>query len=1288
MIYLTFDSNIWIYCLDESWQIENHLDYLEPWIENGQVRLLLPKMVINEWEKHENKQVEERQKKLRDFFSMAEEILPSAFYTEFKEPAVQRSIIAAQLNRAKSLIYGSDVIPEYPEVNERIILDGIAKKAPMQKKSSVADALIVFSLIQYSKLNPGNHYFFVSNNTEDFYDKTSSPKEIHHDLKPEFDSNNIKAFTNLDHLIFFLTTTYGLKIDENVSLKKRERIRNKIKERVYNPEYDKLTESGETSYIQNLDTINFILKERIPTKEQVIFVLALADSDPSFERDFYRRLDKISWFEILRRKGVYNPINNPVPIQEKESFSIPFWELLTYLEKISIQIANGQHHEVIRDILSIIKSVSQKPVKNTNTWCVFTKILTNIPNEKIPIEILDFIPIWLKESFDTAILSLELCQKLLPKFLSSEPSKEDILKAELLLRHLFKIEIFEVSNQDSYGVYSEKYYSIVYLYYLQDSLIENKLTEKISAYCSNHVITGLADNIKKLKSPKGINFSLKLNNNAYDVKAKLETENIILDIFDSKNPELKIGHSLIENFESMSVEQIRKAVIKSLKGFGLEYESNQDNTLNLNMLMNAITNGTYYSIIDNAISKLDDPYYGSENLIDVFSLIFRDLVNQRIKQNEQEGILLLKTLSVHSYYHFPFFKRIVLYVIGENWLVCKKLFWEIVEDNDPMHIFSNSIFEKDLYEMLNKNQEFFCDKEIEGLEKIIGNGPQDERDDRDTAYENYWRLRWFSALRNISPFSNYYQILSESENITNEYYENLNGITVRTPSVSNNVSDILQKSNQEIIDLIKKHSIDNIDGSTIEDLSNLFMTVVKRQPEKISDEIELFKDIPYAFAIDIADGIREAWKDKKLFDWERVLKFFKDYISSEKYLSGQLRSNSDGWGPNQAWVTGSIGQLLTEGMQSDTNAFDLSLLPIAKDILKILIPRLKASDDFLKTYMDYPTYTLNSVAGKIIRALLDYSLRRARNVEPLRDIVKWEEDIKILLEETFKKGILDGYILTGMYFHQFYYLDKDWIAKRVKENFQLEDNYWLAFFSGFAFTNPPFNKDLYELFYPHYERAIKSNIHYNSHYNHGIIQHIVAFYFWDFEDLQSEGLLMLLIKVRDHDNMVKLINFLWQQESSLKNLRLTKADSIELKILNIWELLAANYQDAKSEEEHKVLSALSNLLIFIPELNDRYTNLVLQSCESIEKHFQTHYLIENLITLKERGDQSETARHIATILNAIEFKSYFSSTDDNDIKELVTFLYQNGQKAQADDFCNKMTRKGNDFLVEIYNQNK
>jgi hypothetical protein len=1290
MIYLTFDSNIWIYSLDESWQIENQLDYLEPWIERGEVKLLIPKMVIDEWEKHEREQVGEREKKLRDFFNMAEEILPSAFFGEYKEPATQRKIIDDQLNRAKNLILQSEIIPEFPEVKDRIVADGIAKKAPLHRKSSIADAIIVFSLIHFAKHNQGNHYFFISNNTEDFYQKSNNKKEIHQDLKSDFANNNIQAFTALNQLNNFLQTAHGLKKDENINQIRKERIRNKVKEKIYNPEYDRLTESGEISYIQNFNTIEFILKETKPTKEQVIFVLALIDSDISYERDFYKRLDKASWFEILKRKGVFKPENNPVPIQKKEVIQIPFWEPLIYIEKLSVQIKNGSDLELIDDIISIINSVSQKPVHNSSTWYFFIKILINLPKEKIPLTTLEFIPIWLNGNFDTIAESSEICQNLLPKFLDDNPTMDDIAKAEMILSYLFSIEKVNVVEESIFGIPSKSYRSRVYMDYLVDALIDKKLTQKIVTHCSDQIIFDLADNLKKLRFdfPNGINIYLKMKKGEFIILSQIEDVNLKFSVWEKTNPENIIGTFSIDKFAKLSDKQTINEVISKIKEFGIEYEESEDNEHNFQVLTNAIENGSYYSFSDDKISTLSSDYHKGDIVVEVFSLIFRDLLFEKVKHNTEDGLSLLKTFALDNKYRLPFFRRVVLFIIGENWKACKKVFWEIFNCNDPIHIFSKYAFEKDLYELLNKNQTLLGKREIQALKKIIDKGPKDEKEGRDPHYLQYWQLRWFSSLRNTSPFKESYEKLSKLENLTNEHYENNAVVTTRFGSVSPfSVDELLQKSNVEIVEFIHGFKPkDSWEEPTTEGLSDALSLAIQTEPQKFSDEIELYKDVPSIYAYHISHGFREAWKNKKPFNWENVLNFYLTYITSDKFTSGENLSINDGWGVSPDWVTGSIGNLLTEGLQSDGNAFDLSLLPITKEILKIIVPRLKPVDDFKKTNLDYTTYSLNSTAGKTLRTLLDYSLRRARNLKAENNLPRWEQEIKDLLEESFRKGIIDGYILTGWYFQQFYFLDNDWVIDKIKEHYKLDDKEWIAFFSGFSYGNPPFNKEIYHLFYPHYERAIRTNVKIKSFHNHGIIRHLVAFYFWGFEDLEEEGLLLMLIDKSNHKNILELINFVWRQEGYLKSLSLGEERSFETVILKLWNFLAIKYEIANGEDEQEVLASLSNLLVFAPELNETTTALVLKSCGITGKKFHSHYLIENLNKLKCKTNPLESAKHIGVILNSIQFPQYLSSVDIKHIIDLIEFLYENGQKQCTNEFCNKMAKNGHEFLISIHNK--
>ncbi|HLP96137.1 MAG TPA: PIN domain-containing protein [Saprospiraceae bacterium] len=1292
MLYLTFDSDIWLNSLKESGEENNFIDSLEFWIENGHVKILLPENVIDEWKRNRDKKKQTLVNDWKSFFNRAKKVFSTDVVSVLMTPDKLNERVEEQLKRVEA-IFDSYAI-KIPITNDyKLKATELAelKKAPFGQKNSIGDAYIFLSITDYISSNNLSNCVFVTNNHTDFSVSDKEKDKIHPDLEPDFTKLKIGYYIDLRRFFY----DYSSQLPDASEYRKLKTIKEedrKLAIAVLNPQtLDNLTGLRD-SYIENINHLDLIFKTTSPTKEQVLFALGLIDSDESYKQYFFKKVESSIWFKILKDRGEFNPTNNSVTIQAKEGFQIPFWEPLIYLEKLSLKIKNGQSLELIDEIISIIKDVSQNPADNYKTWYFFIKILTNFPKEKIPLELLNFIPTWINGNSETMIQSSEICENLLPKFLSNEPTADDIEKAELILKHLLSIEKVERTNKSILGFDFESYRSKVYLHYLKEALIDKKLTAKIVAYCSDNIIIDLAENIKTLRIdfPRGINFSLKIQDKDYNCKAEIETENLNITISEKDDAENIIGRGKIEKFESLNDEQVRILVINFLKELGLEYEGHKDNEFDIEILSNALSNGSYYTFSDHTISKLNDRNHHGDKVVEVFSLIFRDLLNDKLKQNAKAGTELLKLFAFESKYRLPFFRRVVLFVIGENWEACKNLFWEIVKDNDPMLLFSNHNFDKDLYELLNKNQILLSQEEIKTLQKIIDLGPQDKREDRDPKYKGYWQFRWYSALRNIVPFKDSYEKLSQAENLTFEHFENSGVKITRWGSVSPlSVEEILQKSNQEIVKFI--HSFkpkDRWEKPTIDGLSNSLSAAVKNEPQKFSNEIELYKEVPYIYAYHIANGFREAWKNKKSFNWEKVLNFYKEYVSSEMFITGQFRLENDGWGATSDWVTGSVTNLLTDGMQSDSHAFDLSLLPIAKEILKIIVPRLKPIEDFKQTNMDYPTYSLNSTAGKTIRTLLDYSLRRARNLKPEDKLPKWEQEIKDLLEETFRKGIIDSYILIGWHFQQFYFLDKGWITNKVKEYYKLEDKEWLAFLSGFAFSNPPFNKEFYQLLYPHYERAINNDIQVKGFFNQGIIRHLVAFYFWGFEDFQTDGLLTKLLNKGNHTIILEVVNFVWRQEGYWKRLNRGEAKKFEKIIFTFWSYLAYKYENATSEEEQKVLAGLANLLVFIPELNDTYTDLVLKSSGIIDKHFHSDYLIENLIRLKDRGTPNETAKNIGAILNSIQFGPYFFHVDNKKIIDLVVYLYENGQKQNAEEFCNKMAKQGYEFLISIHNKYK
>lgn len=1320
MVYLTFDSNIWIYLLDDSWREDNALDYLEHWISENHIKILLPEVILAEWDKHKEKEKDVRKKKLRDFFSMAGEILPSSFFEDYKKPDKQSEIIESQFNRIENLIrFNAKQIDISQEVKNKAIERSIQKEAPMHKnKNSIADTLIILSLHEFISSNNENEYIFLSENIEDFFEieskKSTKPNEIielweshrkemidhyvfeaalksffeksykiHTDLKKDFSEFNLREFRNLKTLVEYLKKRFPVTV--NLDIIRKERIKNKIMEVTYNPELDKLFKDlPKESFIKNINYLETLLKKVVPTQEEAKFAFSLINSDNSYKKYFFENVESIAWFNILKNKGVFNPENNPSPDQVKEGYQIPFWEPLLYLEKISQQIQNGNNIEFIKEIVAIIDNVSKRPVDNYRTWVTFIKIIAHFPNEKIPITTLEFIPKWFESVFDTMSQTSAICEKLLPKFLNRAPTQEDISKAELILKHLLSIEKIEEVNTASSSFKYESYRSRVYLYFLIDSFITRKLGEKIAQHCSDQIVVDLAINLKKLRFdfPKGLNISIKEEDHEYIVQAEIKGSNLYISIANKSYPEITIEAKVIEKFEELSNEQTKNAIKAILKTAKIEYGNNEDNLLSIDTLTNILIDGSYQSLFDNEpISQLNNEYHRSERLVDVFLLIFKELLNEKVKLNTKKSTFLLELFALDNKYRSSFFRRVVLFVIGENWLTTKTLFWTMVNNNNALHLFSNRSLNGDLYELLNKNQLYFDEEDKKTLQKIINQGPYDKQfKDKD-----YWSVRWYAALRNIDPFKSRYEELSVSQNLTYNNFESQSLIKWGSASPLS-VNEILKQSNEEIANFIHAFKPKTSwEDPSIDGFSNAFNKAVENDPQKFSSEIELYKEVYYIYAYQLAQGFKEAWKNHKGFNWEKVLNFFKVYISSEKFRSGKLVLENDGWGATADWVTGAISDLLVEGMKSDNNAFDLSLLPLAKNIVTNLVSRLKIVEDYNQTNMDYPTYSLNSTAGKAIRALLDYSLRRARTLKPEEEYL-WEADIKFLLEVSLSKGIIDGYVLLGWHFQLFYLLDKDWITNKVREFYQLNDKEWLAFLSGLTFGNPSFNKEIYLLFYPHYERAINKDVQFKRSFDHGIVRHLVAFFFWEFEDMETEGLLSMFLQKKNHENILELVNFVWRQESYLKSLKPDEVKNFEIIILNLWSFLATEYEIATAEEEQKVLISLSNLLIFAPVLNSAYTKLVLKSTKVIRDHFHIYYLIENLIRLKDHGSPSETAKHIGVILIDIRFDAYVYPADDEKTLNLVIFLYKNGQKTVADEFCNRMTKLGFEGFIEIYNK--
>ncbi len=271
------------------------------------------------------------------------------------------------------------------------------------------------------------------------------------------------------------------------------------------------------SYFDNIEQLDLILGKRKPTQQQVEFTLSII-KDKAYYRYFFKKVDKIIWFDILKDNEFFVPQNNPKPKESEDRgyFSIPYWDVLTYLEKIpdffTEDIAEKYTDALLRIIIdtSNYRDSSGNKVDNYHSWHSFTEILLKLPNNKIPLDVIELISIWLDSDFKTSLISFAIPSKLLSKFLSNTPSKNDIKKAEKIIELITAIKWVKQRQlptelADILPERKEEPESYIETYWLRKGFKLNN--NKIAANCSNKPIEIFHQRLSEIFNRKGGDYS-------------------------------------------------------------------------------------------------------------------------------------------------------------------------------------------------------------------------------------------------------------------------------------------------------------------------------------------------------------------------------------------------------------------------------------------------------------------------------------------------------------------------------------------------------------------------------------------------------------------------------------------------------------------------------------------------------------------------------------------------------------------------------------------------------------
>jgi len=388
-----------------------------------------------------------------------------------------------------------------------------------------------------------------------------------------------------------------------------------------------------------------------------------------------------------------------------------------------------------------------------------------------------------------------------------------------------------------------------------------------------------------------------------------------------------------------------------------------------------------------------------------------------------------------------------------------------------------------------------------------------------------------------------------------------------------------------------------------------------------------------------------------------VFDFIKNLITTddfwdEKYSRFNYRN----------WIISRIAELIEEGTKDDNRAFSPEFLPVAENILLILVEK---------------TIVLNSTKEKIFSAMVNYSLRYAR-LYKRKNEERWAENIKKEFTNRLNREIessLEFSVILGEYLPNIYWLDKNWVIVNINKIFPIDnDIHWKSAFTGYLFNSSRIYKDIYILLREngHYAKAIKTEFN-EPYITERLVQHICVGYLEDWEKLEDEkSLIFQLIENKNINQLLEIVNFFWLLRDKL-------TDNIKSKVKPLWKkLYELGKQNEESQEYKNLFSNLSEWLSLIDEIDDEIYVWLKISAKYVDIGFNIHFFIENLMQ-----HASKTPKKVGEIYLEMLQAGIYPYYEQEQIQNIVRTLYENKEKEIADKICNLYGEKGYLFLKDI-----
>lgn len=633
---------------------------------------------------------------------------------------------------------------------------------------------------------------------------------------------------------------------------------------------------------------------------------------------------------------------------------------------------------------------------------------------------------------------------------------------------------------------------------------------------------------------------------------------------------------------------------------------------------------------------------------------------------ESNGALSEKYIERYFQKDFIVLKRLGIHHINVAWPKYKKKVDSLLNDN-----YLSSYFIHELHGLLKNrfdefepaDQEKFLDY-IEKLESF-----SDEKFKKEQIAHN--RLEWLTPVKNSENNralklykANLEVIGNEPEHPDFPFYSKSGFVPDRSKYT---VEDLASFEVQDLIKTLNEFEEDRrkFDGPNKRGLANTFgkyLTTVHVDKEKTIDQ---FIELDDLYLSEVVQFLEKNIQDDGKNELTKALQFCDKIIKKRPGLFENVYSST----------LDSINRFLREVTRNDElfeNGNDLILIG---EMIKVQLEKINENRSGIEDTKDYLTKAINTQKGKVLEALINYSLLicRLADKEKEKHEKEWSD-----LEPLFDSLINEKYdYVTASIFSRYIpnltYLDKKWVQNNLKTIFNHQNQEtWLAAIAGHAYgkyvgsvTDFMVNEGQLKLILAAYE---KGEVEFQTYRR--LIQ-FSAIHFLLNEG--SDALDPILVRNKDSE--------LSELVSSVRYLRENLHDDLIPRVLELWRVILKHLH-GKEGEFTNTLSGLSEWVVFINNFeNDEYELLKQVMPFAFKpKHFD--FFLDEWVRLVKIDSEKTTDLFLMALKEKVPY------LEEEKMKEFVDYIWESGLKEKAEEISNILFDNGIVFVTEHLDKKK